>query len=515
MIQHVSTFSNYDSSQAGNPYFISLPNRTGSGNVLVLGISYPFAAGRTVTVSDDKTNVWTPGPVTPSNPTDGQIVSRLYYALNVAPGTQKITITFDGLLYNFQAVVTEFYNVATVAAADGSSGNSDSSAPSVEGSDIVTSASGDLIYVYAFDTHPTDTLTGFTATPGFTLLSADVQLGWVAEYGIQTNAGPINPATTVTGGTDPFNAVALALKSASAGTSPSSGIRIVHICHELTRRDIQFQFPSSGNLIVCNTAFVQVQIDVTDMASVPTNNWIKAEPSEWAAQIWYAPNANTSPDLRISCNETWFGASFVLYDIAGADISPYDSAAGIPVASLDNLDNSSLLDMPVIAPTTSNGLVLAVHTTGFGPVVGTVGDGLMFDSVTYGHQTDNDLMENADGYAHYYNPTTQPVAFGWLMNSSTLPEASAGVAIAFKAAAGATNQGPSLSIAWLTNAGGSVLVSGRGIPQRSYTVEFTMGLGNPNWQPLSTMMSDGSGMFSYVDPSPVAGGSRFYRVAAY
>jgi hypothetical protein len=43
-------------------------------------------------------------------------------------------------------------------------------------------------------------------------------------------------------------------------------------------------------------------------------------------------------------------------------------------------------------------------------------------------------MDNADGYAHYYNSSTAPVSFGWVMNSSMLREQSVAIAIAFKAA---------------------------------------------------------------------------------
>ena len=330
LIQHVSTFSNYDGGQLGNPYFISLPNVTGRGNTLVLGISYPYAAGRTVAVSDDKSNAWVLGPTTPANPTDGQKVSRLYYALNVAPGTQKITVTFDATLYNFQAVISEFYNVATVAAADGGSGNSASSAPSVNAGSFTTATAGDLIYSYAFNTHPTDSVMSFTAGTGFTLLSADVQFGWVAQYAIQPAAGAINPPVTVAGGTDPFNAVGLALKSASAGSPPSPGIRIVHVCHVFSFRGIPLQFPSTGNLLVCNTAFPPLYINVSAMATTPSNTWVKAPApqQESAPQIWYAANANTSPDLRLTPTISQPGISLVLYDVTGAAILPYDAAAG-------------------------------------------------------------------------------------------------------------------------------------------------------------------------------------------
>ena len=42
-------------------------------------------------------------------------------------------------------------------------------------------------------------------------------------------------------------------------------------------------------------------------------------------------------------------------------------------------------------------------------------------------------MDNADGYAHYFNATPGSVSFGWMMHSSTLPEWSQATAVAFKA----------------------------------------------------------------------------------
>jgi hypothetical protein len=179
-----------------------------------------------VTISDDKSNAWTPGPTTPQNPTNGQMVSSLYYALNVTAGTQKIRVTFDGLVFNFQAVVSEFYNVATVAAADGSGGSAVSSTATVSTGSFATTTSGDLVYSYAFDTDNTNAATTFTAGSGFTLLSADLQLGSVAQYAVQQAAGAINPTVTVTGGANPFNAVGLALKA--WGRRNSAGPRHPH-----------------------------------------------------------------------------------------------------------------------------------------------------------------------------------------------------------------------------------------------------------------------------------------------
>ena len=64
----------------------------------------------------------------------------LYYALNVAGGTQTIKIVFAGNPIDVQAEASEFYNVAAASALDGAS----SSNSSTTAGEMTTSAVGDL-----------------------------------------------------------------------------------------------------------------------------------------------------------------------------------------------------------------------------------------------------------------------------------------------------------------------------------------------------------------------------------
>ena len=434
LIQHVSTASNDDTSEPGNPYFLSLPNLTGAGNALILGMSYEFAPGNTPTVTDDKGNVWVAGATTPSNPTSGQLVSAIFYSLGIAAGTQKITVTFTLPVTSFQAVFSEFYNVATVAALDGSSSSATSIAPSITAGSLTTATNGDLIYSYGYDTNPTDTVTQITAGSGFTLLSADTALGTFAEYAVQGSAGAVVPGATVTGTTDPFNSVAIALKAQAAGTAPAPGIHIVHVYHVLYKRlGSALQFPSTGNLLVVTTSFSPNQSNLS-VASSLANTWVKPAPASNGAdlpQFLYAANAATSPSLQITPTVTFPVTSIVMYDVAGAAAAPYDSAAGMPYAWQSNVDNSDLIGIPVFTPSTANELVFGTMADGIGPTTGLIGTGFFFDTVTYGGEIDRDSMDNADGYAHYFSSSTAPVSFSWKMNSNDLPETSLGVAIGF------------------------------------------------------------------------------------
>lgn len=411
----------------GNPYFISLPNKTKSGNALVLGLSYA-GVNHAGTISDDKSNSWRLA----TSVTDGQHTTAIFYALNIAGGTQRITVTFDTAVYNFQAMASEFYNVALSNALDGTASGT-GMAPTVSASSMTTSTAGDLIYSYGFDTNVDNTVSGFTPDTGATLLGADIQQGLIAQYSVQSQAGSVQPKFGVTGGSNSFNVAAIALKPAAAGSAPS-GIRIVHVYHVLYYRfGESLQFPATGDLLVCATAFAPSQVNITSMSTNLANTWIRALSAQTEApQIWYAPNASTNSSMRISPGASGYAVSLVFYDVAGAATNPYDTAAGLPINSVSNTDNSMLIGVPVITPSTTNGLVFAFMSNGMGPTVGMRNSDQVLDTITYGGEVDRDAMDNADGYAHYFNPAASAVSFDWLMNSSGLPETSTAVAIAFK-----------------------------------------------------------------------------------
>lgn len=507
LVQHLSTFLNFEG-EDGNPYYISLPNLTGAGNTLVMGVSYAYATGMTMAVSDDKGNTWTLGPSTPSSPSAGQEVSRIYYATNVMAGTDKIKVTFNTSNYYFQAVVSEFYNVASASPADGSSGNASSSAPDITAGSFTTTTAGDLLYFYGFDSSPGGALTNFTEPSGWTLLSADNQWGMVAQYAIQASAGATNPALTATAGSDSFNAVALALKSASQGTAPA-GIRIVHVYHTFFNANTPIQFPTSGNLLLVNTAFSSNQNDLIAMSSNPGNTWTYLSPYA-APQIWFATNATTSSTLIVKPTVSSLGVTLVLYDVTGATASPYDTAAGNPTASTNSAANQTIFyNMPAITPTT-NGLVFVVMANGIGPTTNMVGGGQILDSITYGGQIDASTMDNSDGYGHYFNSTGGAVSFGWDMNSSSLPNSSEAMAIAFKAAASQNIIAPQITAVAFSN--NSFVVSFKTVPTQTYGLQSKSNLAIGSWSSVVTNIPGTGGIVRATDTNAVRHSQLFYRV---
>jgi len=449
IVQHVSSASNNDveynvgTGESGNPFYINLPNPAQAGNCLILSFSNPYSSSRTMSITDNKGNTWS----LLKTVNNGTTMSSTYVALNVAGGTQNITVTFDASLYGFQFCATEAYNVLSAFAVDGSSSATTSGTGTIASGSITTSSPGDLIYQYGYDTDNTlltsTGMTGMTSGPGFTFLSADVMLGTFAQYQVQSSTGAILPVVTVAGVTDAFNTVAIALRGGIQGSAPPPGIRIVGVHHVDYYHPGTIIIPSSGNLLYVSTAFGTGNVYITSIFSTPSNTWIELPNTgdgNGPPQCFYAANAITSPNLALAITGPEgisSQVSLVIYDIAGAATSPFDTSWNNSGLS----ENEGNFSLGTITPSTSNGLVIATMATYSGVITATTGSGQVLDSVTYGNETDADLMDNADAYGHFYNPDTSPITFGWTLGV-TATSVEAPQIVAFKAAAAGPSPTP-------------------------------------------------------------------------
>lgn len=461
LVQHVAGAMENNNGYGAPSIVAQLPNPTLAGNALVLCVQMDQPGGVGVTVADDKANAWQAGP---SRVGTNQTLS-LFYALNAVGGTRAVTMTFSGATKpnRVQASMSEFYNVASSSAADGSSGGA-STSPVSSGSFTPTTG-GDLIYHCGVDDANPGSYNGssISAGSGFTLLHADRQVGTAAQYQVQTTAGTVNPSFTV--GSDRWDSVAIALKSASAGTAPAAGIRIVHVQHSLLAwvdnagrpnhpTPVVLQFPSSGNLLV--GLFNHSGYFLTGVTDSAGNTWQTAvqqldSPAQVvSSQIVYAANATTSATLT-NINATFNHvvdvghAMIVLYDITGATTAPLGAKHGSYGVQTVNAD----LAMDTITPTTANGLVFNVgsiwgHTTN-----GIVGTGFRFDAWVNpidnnaggSIQTPASYLDMDNPYGHYTNSTTSAVTFTYRFNGSPPPtgiQQWSSVSAEFKGSSGGT-----------------------------------------------------------------------------
>ena len=249
LVQHVSTPNTRSNYTTG--LNIYLPNKSLSKNCILVAVQNAPTPGVTVSVIDDRANTYVPGPTNGS----GDPTVSLFYALNATAGVQHITVSFAGGSVNYvAAVASEWYNIALSNAFDGGSQSGNASATSTwAAGTFTTGASGDLVYQVAVDRGGFEPYASFTAGSGFTLVSADLLEGMVAQYAVQRRAGVVTPTITADG-SGGYASAAIALKAAAAGTPPGSGIRIAHMyvgnTQLVSSATVRVQFPSSGNLLV-------------------------------------------------------------------------------------------------------------------------------------------------------------------------------------------------------------------------------------------------------------------------
>ena len=418
-------------------YDLRLPNATMSGNCVIVGFQYSATAGATASVSDDKGNSYS----TPLSNSDGNQIVNLSYALNVKAGAQKISITFSGGTPAYvSALATEFYNIATSSALDGSSGNA-GTGTSVTAGSFTPSTSGDLIYQYAVQDSSSNPMTSWSqgASP-WVLLSSDILDGSAAQYQVQTTAAAINPTMGMAPSQN-FNSVAIALKAANAGSAPPSGIRVARVQHHSIQdasSTVHMQFPCTGNLIVL--AWIGAPgHDITGVTDENNNAYV-SQGSAYGyglsgdSQIYYVANAATSTTMTgptiTTTNTDSAGSTAVMFDVIGAATSPYDlleEASG----SQSSAGNVTAV---TISPSTANGLVITTigvdSNTINGLATGTPGN---FLSAIPTPMTGENPVDENNGWALWYNPSAAAGTFVWTTEGGAV-NGWASVAVAFKAA---------------------------------------------------------------------------------
>jgi len=247
-----------------------------------------------------------------------------------------------------------------------------------------------------------------------------------ARLGDGTNFNPTMTATQ--SGSDTFNAIAVEIKAASAGTAPAAGIRIIkqqfYVSTALSVPGSWTEFfPAQGNLLVAaNVLGGSTTSAITDSNS---NMWTLAQNDPGYPAIQYAQNPTTDSTLRVTVPLTNINSNttIALWDITGAATSGALAQSAV-VADGAASNVSSFNNAPSITPVNQNGLILVVLAIGQGPMTGFASGApasALFMPVTYPGETDFDTFDNADGYAHnYYGTSLAQQNYNWTL----IPKAS-------------------------------------------------------------------------------------------
>ena len=442
MVQHVSFSGNYpwttntQSSSTGNAFKFPLPNPSLSGNLLHCEISYPSSAG-TLTLSDNKSNTWSLG----ASKTAGSTITAIYYVANATTGTQLVTATFTTAVKSVTADLGEFCHIATSSPVDTSSVNNTSSTTSITAGSMTPGQSGDLIIHYGFDTSNTSlsssVITNIASGSGFTLLGADIYLGKFVQYWNYASTSSINPTATITGGTDSFNSVAVAFKADNTkGTArATSGPIIIRVIHQIVYRSgLNTQVPCIGDALILTAAeatggpagpspFTPLSDSLGNSYSFAGGNVLAyyGATNQGYPQIYISKNSASSPNMTMFIGDIPTSSqalntgdedppSIVFYDVANLSSNVYDQAITIATNTSQATGNFNL---GTVTPPVSGGLVISVCATSAGVITAGPGTNEIFDAAVYTGELPTDLLDNADGYAHYYNANTSSYTFEW------------------------------------------------------------------------------------------------------
>jgi hypothetical protein len=433
----------------GNPQFyyaIEFPEPTQAGNLLVC--SALSSQSPTFTLSDDKSEAWSSGgsnyPFRDSNNNS----EFIWFVANNIGGVRQIKVTGTSNPGGVSVTCSEFYNVATSNPLDGTGKCNTVGGTTLAGAATGTLTSGDLIYFVSYSnmTAVSSFAAGSQSNVNWVLDAVDLSDGYAVQHGVYSGTTSFTPQMT-TGTSGSYTSCETMFKSASAGKAPTQSMRIVHLGHfSMPDSGVtqNFQMPSSGNLLV--GSFTAGGDSISGITSTPGNTWTatgnaSGGPSFGAsAQIYYAGNASTAPTMTLAVTRTGTlsNDNLLIYDITGANTSPFDTDSG-GQSDHETSEVSSFTTCTGCLTPSSVGEVVILNAnqdwcTGAGV---TAPSGALFDSAfTTMDSVDGPQPIDQNGeWAHLYNTNTSPITATWTMSCDEAEYGWAGRVAAFKAAA--------------------------------------------------------------------------------
>ena len=450
-------------------YCISLPEASLAGNLLACEAF--GSQTTTLSISDDKSETWTNGGSNFPFTTGSSNVIDFWYVANNAGGVRRIKINSTASNTGFLDVrCQEFYNVATTSPVDGTPNCHNVTSTTVTGVTTGTLTSGDLL-IFSADNNNATAIASFTAgsqtSITWALLAVDRLEGYAVQYGVYSTTTAFTPQMTA-GTSQPFTGCQIAFKAASAGTAPTQPFRIVHLGHfafpaSTTTRTVQM--PATGNLeIISWTAggdCIASTTGATACATTAATTGISdAAGSTWnctgtvvggsattaSSQICYAAAATPTPAETISISRYLNGLgslsqdTAVIYDVTGANTSPFDNDSGGQTSSQGSVVSSLTTCSSCFSPGTANDLVIINGNWNFGTATTiTAPSAAFFDSAVTNFNDVNgpEPVDQNGGWAHYYAASTSSISVTWTLanDGSSPPGAWAGRVAAFKPAA--------------------------------------------------------------------------------
>lgn len=331
-------------------YCVGLPQASLARNLLTVFVEYSSLPSTTLSITTDRSQRMTTGPITPEESSN---LGEAFYLCGAAAGTRMLEITSsDSASINiYHVFVAQWDGVATSGCLDTDSKNAGSRGTTVTAGPIRPMAPGDLLVMDGCAAG-TPTQSSFTAGAQsnivWTKRGDDIVDGCMEQSAVDSSKGALDPRFTL-GTPSTFLATAMAFRAAQAGTAPR-GMYIVYQTGTnapTSAHDFKFEFPSTGNLQV---VFIHGPTPVSQIVSPrllnlvtsigdSSRNWSQLGTDNADYQTFYQPDTggenqaawaafHSSPDpngaltLKSTSATITISSNMTFYDIAGAASSP-------------------------------------------------------------------------------------------------------------------------------------------------------------------------------------------------
>src|SRR6185437_3301569 len=452
-----------------NTYCIPYADSTLTGNLGVIFYQYSAASQVSVTAIDvvantasapTAVNTYTCGGTTQQkNITPTTFYVGFCYAPNMTAGAHVVEFTFASAVTQVFAKTQQFRNIATSTPIDGTVGlASGASSTTVNAASVTPSVANDLIDVFIARIATPNT-SSVTAGSGYTLGTIDLLDGGSTEFEVDSGTGSLTPTMTM-GTASTYGEIAIAFKSASAGTAPTGMYLERGMSWSYTTATVgsrSFQFPSNGNLLVntdsCNT------LSPTSISGDITNSWT-AIPGGFFNGTgnltggFYVPNASSdnSGALTVNAASVSGDCTFKFYSFAGAPTTVFvsrsdfeDLASAWQTSSTfvwpaTNKNNTAAAQVSPFIPNPTSGVAIAFGGQIFNTTVGISGpSNCFFDAATQGGENISGPwpVDQNNPFAHCYFNGSPNVVWGWPQTSTLNASGDSGTIVGFFGSTGA------------------------------------------------------------------------------
>jgi hypothetical protein len=457
LVQHVDINQAEFGTNTVSARTVKFPNTIGTGNYVIVSI-FCADGGSVSSVTDDGTTGGNSySQILSKDETTGHYIVYVYGA-NITKSARVITVNFSSGSYT-AIKASEFYNVATSSSVD-TFNSAVVTGTTLTAGAITPAVSGDLLYMVGFQdttiaSHGPALSEVYTAGTGQSGIawslapgSTNSYDGSYAQYGRYNSTATFTPQLTVNTSKRHISAV-IALKSASAGTAPGVGIRVVAAQHCFlgSATSATMQFVTAGNLqILLSTS----QSTTATAASITGITSTGANTTAWTPRVsalhtsgsnYFWPQILDSYNASAGSNTLTISISsggaiandVVLLDVSGASATPWDVTDSL----WDHNELSgSTLTTDTITPSTANGLIVTVCSIDNQTLID-LSAGNSLTSVETAVYTPSPSDEN-NGFGILYNSSASASTFVW-SQSAAVVNYWGSVAASYKAASASSS----------------------------------------------------------------------------